>query len=677
MNYQESLTRLNKEKEKLEKSVGTDDYNDSDNAQTRTEKQKLKLVKELIKGYSQSFKGVINSDTIREVFDSVYGFEKQKEEVRSILLLQKYFSAKGIKDPESGKIMCFVGPPGVGKTHFSRELAKALGRKFFAINLGGVGDPTIINGGKTHIVGSEEGGIIKAITETESRDPVILLDEVDKTSSFFGDSSIENALLHVLDPEQSKRFKDGFLGVEIDISSVTFLLTANEITKIPEPLKNRLDIVNLNEYTREEKFKIGKLNLKKVFAESYQDINKELFEITDEALYTLIDKVEEPGVRRLERKIKDLIRWAFTQWASTLESGEEEVKIIIDKEKVNELVEDLKKEEPEEESAEDKLKKENEELEQENDHLRTGNLVLFKSLIISNNTGFCDKHNKTTCQNSEGTCVLCQLKEQQKWIEKSNELQEKETEEAKELASEIRASVAKINQKFDQVRSNPTRSTNSQPNQGLGAPISLLIIGGGIILFLIGGLVRAIILAVLVISYLVPGEFAFSKLTTEIEKRQSPVKQLKTALRSISEEEIKPSDSEKTKCEKTIIRLNQASENNKPKLLEKKLQKICEQNREDIFEGHFPTVWLKDINKIKNSEVKKKLLKIVDPEQKNNLGKYYLPEKKENGKTEQVEKVIDLSPFNLVATTSVTHPKLSNELLAKLKHIEPVLEKHK
>ena len=130
MNYQETLTRLNKEKEELEKSVGTDDYSGDDNAQTKTEKQKLKLVKKLIKGYSQSFAGEISGDKIQQVFDDVYGFEKQKEEVRALFLLQKYFSAKGIKDPESGKILCFVGPPGTGKTHFSRELSKALGRNF-------------------------------------------------------------------------------------------------------------------------------------------------------------------------------------------------------------------------------------------------------------------------------------------------------------------------------------------------------------------------------------------------------------------------------------------------------------------------------------------------------------------------------------------------------------------
>jgi hypothetical protein len=284
-------------------------------------------------------------------------------------------------------------------------------------------------------------------------------------------------------------------------------------------------------------------------------------------------------------------------------------------------------------------------------------------------------------------------------------------------------------------------------------------------------LLGVIILAVLAIGYLVPGEFAFSKLTSEIEKNQSPKKQLEEnkslakkleeVLKSISDDEPKPSDDEKTKCEKSIIRLNKEikkfegkksrgeelskeevtkfnksklydqlfrmewikrwgekeksptflfcgeqfneglsreggygnwklkkvenhniidfgqSENNNPKKLTKKLEEICEQNElHIIINGESPVVWLKNIDKIANREVKKKLIKIVDPDQKNNLGKYY-KEEKENGETKKKEKIIDFSQFTLVATTSTVRPKLPNELRAKLKHIEPFLEKYK
>src|SRR6185437_17135646 len=116
MSYQESLTRLKKEKEELEKLISTDSSSGDDNSERATNKKKLELVKRLIKGYSQSFSGEISGDKMKQVFDKLYGFEKQKEEAMSILLLQKYFSAKGIKDPEAGRFFCFVGPPGTGKT---------------------------------------------------------------------------------------------------------------------------------------------------------------------------------------------------------------------------------------------------------------------------------------------------------------------------------------------------------------------------------------------------------------------------------------------------------------------------------------------------------------------------------------------------------------------------------
>src|SRR5205809_724738 len=150
MNHQESLTRLEKEKEELQKKVGNN--NDDDDRQARSDRRKLELTKKIIEGYSRSFASEMSEDKMKQVFDKVFGFEKQKEEATSILLLQKYFSAKGIKDPEGGKVLCFVGPPGTGKTYFARKFAEAIGRKFFKINLGGASDATIISGGRRHFV---------------------------------------------------------------------------------------------------------------------------------------------------------------------------------------------------------------------------------------------------------------------------------------------------------------------------------------------------------------------------------------------------------------------------------------------------------------------------------------------------------------------------------------------
>src|SRR6185369_12080113 len=149
MSYQETLVRLEKEKKELEAEVGTRSPSSDESNQEKFKREKLELVKKIIKGYSQGFAEEISGDKMDQVFSEVYGFEKQKEEAKSILLLQKYFKAKGIKDPEAGKILCFVGSPGTGKTHFSRKFAEAIGRKLFKINLGGASDTSIINGGKT------------------------------------------------------------------------------------------------------------------------------------------------------------------------------------------------------------------------------------------------------------------------------------------------------------------------------------------------------------------------------------------------------------------------------------------------------------------------------------------------------------------------------------------------
>lgn len=138
MNYQESLKMLEKEKEELEEEGrGNED-----------DERRLALIEKLIKSYSKSLAGEVSEDKIEQVFSKVYGFAKQKEEAKSIILTQKYLKAKNIKTPKKGKILCFVGPPGVGKTFFAEKFAEALGRGFFRINLGGTASAVIITGGK-------------------------------------------------------------------------------------------------------------------------------------------------------------------------------------------------------------------------------------------------------------------------------------------------------------------------------------------------------------------------------------------------------------------------------------------------------------------------------------------------------------------------------------------------
>jgi ATP-dependent Lon protease len=205
--------------------------------------------------------------------------------------------------------LCFVGSPGVGKTFFSKKYAKAMGRNFFKINVGGEGNGNFIVGGKPEHVGAKLGQIIKAIRETDSRDPVILIDEVDKTNERGGENNLRDTLLHVLDPEQNKSFVDNYIDVAVDISEITFILTANDEEKIPGPLKSRLEIVKLKGYDEEQKITIGKMIINETFQENYDNANRDLFEMEEEALRTLIQKNKnDEGIRQLKINLEEIIR---------------------------------------------------------------------------------------------------------------------------------------------------------------------------------------------------------------------------------------------------------------------------------------------------------------------------------------------------------------------------------
>jgi hypothetical protein len=506
MNYQESLARLEEKKKELKDKV---EDNLSSDSQTQLEKRKLALLEKLIKGYSQiSASGSISGDKVEQIFGKVYGFTKQKEEIKNLLLTKKYLEVKGIGDKERGKVLCFVGPPGVGKTFFASKFAEALGRKFYPINVGGASSTIIITGGEEMWVGAKSGGIVDAIVKTESCDPVILLDEVEKSSKEGHHGSIENALLHVLDPEQNQHFMDHFLDVEIDISRIIFILTANEITKIPDPLKNRLEIVKLRAYEESEKLEIGKITIDKVFSEDYENNNRNLFEMTEEALRVLISKTkDESGVRQLEGKIKKIISWCAAQWARQLEKGEEEEKIIIDEDKVNEII----SEDPEKkaENEETKLREKNKELEEEIKDLKKSRQIfsLTKPVEISQEKEPCEKHQKKTLQTSDKTCFLCELEEQVKafmalisqesrkkiepvWEERKLELMKQATDlqsgspEEQEISRQIKSNIKKIDKKMQQVLKKIVSSTN-QPSK-LGTKDWIGIIGGGVIILSLG-----------------------------------------------------------------------------------------------------------------------------------------------------------------------------------------------
>src|SRR5262245_46046061 len=286
--------------EEVERQVSKLERMQPDGAETATVRNYLDWMVEI--PWSRQTRDNLNIKKARQILDEDhFGLEKVKDRIL------EYLSVRKLNKNMKGPILCFVGPPGVGKTSLGRSIARALGRKFVRISLGGVRDEAEIRGHRRTYVGAMPGRIIQGMHQAGSINPVFMLDEVDKLGADYrGDPS--SALLEVLDPEQNNTFRDHYLGVSYDLSNVMFIATANLLDPIHPAFRDRMEVIHLAGYTEEEKIEICKRHLvPKQIREN--GLKPSRVEFTEEGLRRVISGyTREAGLRNLEREIASICR---------------------------------------------------------------------------------------------------------------------------------------------------------------------------------------------------------------------------------------------------------------------------------------------------------------------------------------------------------------------------------
>lgn len=279
---------------------------------------------------------IIDIEKAKKILDEDHvGLSKVKDEVIGFLKVQNYNLKHNI-DNNGPLIVCLDGPPGVGKTSIAESIAKAMDKPFERISLAGVSNKSFIKGAERVFKSSEPGQIIKSIQNAGVGNPVILIDEIDKMGSSLENGDPAFALLDVLEPKQCKKFTDENVELPFDLSNVTFVITSNDINRIPAVLKDRLSIIHIPAYSKEEKIDICEFNKKKMMAES--KINSSQVEFSKDGIEEIVNLTTDQGARRTIENLKGV----FTNIKEKLETNGNDEKLIVNKDFVNEALKNRK-----------------------------------------------------------------------------------------------------------------------------------------------------------------------------------------------------------------------------------------------------------------------------------------------------------------------------------------------